>query len=80
MIKFIKEEWNRLKTSALRRLIYLIIIAVILGRLSMYFPDNMFLRILVLLPFIYLLYIVLKAIIYAWIINPYLAWKERRKK
>jgi len=40
----------------------------------------MFLRILALLPFIYLLYIVLKAIIYAWIINPYLAWKERRKK
>lgn len=79
MIKFLKDEWNRLINSPLRQLIYLIVIAVVLGRLAMYY-DTTFLRTLALLPFVYLAYMVLKFMIYAWIINPYNAWKERRNK
>ena len=79
MITFIKDEWKRLLNSPLRRLIYLMVIAVILGRLAMHY-DNNTLRILALLPFVYLAYIVFKFLIYAWIINPINNWKERKNK
>ena len=31
-------------------------------------------------PFAYMGYFVVKGIVYAWIINPYNAWKNKRKK
>lgn len=79
MIKFLKDEWSRLLNSPLRRLIYLMVFAVITGFLATKFQTP-FLRTLALLPYVYLAYIVLKFIVYAWIINPINNWKERRKK
>lgn len=37
-------------------------------------PDWVFIP-----PFVYIAYFVIKGIIYAWIINPYNSWKNKRK-
>ena len=69
MVKFIKAEWGRLTNSPLRQLIYLMVWAVVFGTLVTIYPNNV-LRVLAILPYVYLLYFVLKGIAYAWIINP----------
>jgi len=80
MINFLKTEWKRLENSPLRRLIYLMVISLVLGRLAMIFPYNDIFKILFLFPIAYLIFIVFKFLIYAWIINPINNWKERKKK
>jgi hypothetical protein len=76
IIQFIKDEWGRIINSPLRQLIYLMVMAVILGRLAMHY-DTTFLRILALIPFIFLAGIILVFLVYAWIINP---WRKQKRK
>lgn len=78
-IFILKAEWKRFLTCKLTRLIYMVSLALIFGKLGTYF-DIRFLRILALLPLGYLVFEGLVFLVYGWIINPINDWKKRKNE
>jgi hypothetical protein len=76
MKTFLKNQWLWIRYTKTGKLVYTSVLAVILITLSQFWKPLVYPGALFLL---YPLGLGLTLIVYAWIINPYNAWKERKK-